>query len=378
MAGAFESLGSNFETAIAGYAEDMSGALIGSLTPIISTCVILYFTLKGYLYMSGRAEGAISDTVITAFKIALISSIALNTGNFISDGIGFINGVEDLLLSALPSSTPLTSVWSSVDELWSNVESGIAAIFNLMSEIDFGFGNIGKALLHGLLLIAVLIAFLAASALLVLASLGVIIVAKLSLVIILGFGPLFLCTLMFPITRAWFDGWLKACLTPVFTMVVMAGLLSLLNTIFQSTMSSLVVKINEAASGNAEAFAPFALAVMTFLIMCLALATLIRAIPTLASGMVGGMGISAVGLGAMLSGASGGALAAANAGKAVLGYAVHNKALAQNSMSHLGSSGRVGSFAAGQAAGLTTAIAGTGVRVARTLGSAVMHSKGQP
>ena len=343
MAGAFESLGSNFESAIAGYAEDMSGALIGSLTPIISTCVILYFTLKGYLYMSGRAEGAISDTVITAFKIALISSIALNTGNFISDGIGFINGVEDLLLSALPSSTPLTSVWSSVDELWSNVESGIAAIFNLMSEIDFGFGNIGKALLHGLLLIAVLIG-----------------------------------TLMFPITRSWFDGWLKACLTPVFTMVVMAGLLSLLNTIFQSTMSSLVVKINEAASGNAEAFAPFALAVVTFLIMCLALATLIRAIPTLASGMVGGMGISAVGLGAMLSGASGGVLAAANAGKAVLGYAVHNKALAQNSMSHLGSSGRVGSFAAGQAAGLTTAIAGTGVRVARTLGSAVMHSKGQP
>ena len=340
MAGAFESLGSNFESAIAGYAEDMSGALIGSLTPIISTCVILYFMLKGYLYMSGRAEGAISDTVITAFKIALISSIALNTGNFISDGIGFINGVEDLLLSALPSSTPLTSVWSSVDELWSNVESGSAALLKLISEIDIGISNIGKALLHGILLVAVLIAFIAASALLVLASLGVIIVAKLSLVIILGFGPLFLCTLMFPITRAWFDGWLKACLTPIFTMVVMA--------------------------------------VVTFLIMCLALATLIRAIPTLASGMVGGMGISAVGLGAMLSGASGGVLAAANAGKAVLGYAVHNKALAQNSMSHLGSSGRVGSFAAGQAAGLTTAIAGTGVRVARTLGSAVMHSKGQP
>ena len=145
MAGAFESLGTNFESAIAGYAEDMSSALIGSLSPIISTCVILYFTLKGYLYMSGRAEGAISDTVITAFKIALISSIALNTGNFVAYGIGFIDGVEELLLGALPSSTPITSIWSSVDELWSNVQSGIAAIFNLMSEIDFGFGNIGKA-----------------------------------------------------------------------------------------------------------------------------------------------------------------------------------------------------------------------------------------
>lgn len=377
----FESLGSNFETMIAGYAEDMSGALIGSLSPIISTCVILYFTLKGYLFMSGRAEGAITDTVITAFKIALISSIALNTGNFISDGIGFINGVEDLLLGVLPSSIPVSSIWGAVDQLWSNVADGVAALWQLMSEVDFGLSNFGKAFLYGLMLFVVLATFIFAAAFLTLASLGVIIVAKLSLVIILGFGPLFLCTLMFPITRTWFDGWLKACLTPVFTMVVMAGVLSLLNTIFQSSVGSLVNKISAVNAGSLNVFAPLALAVVTFLIMCLALATLIRAIPTLASGMVGGMGISAVGLGAMLSGASGGLLAGTNASKAFLGYAAHNKALAQNSMAHLGTSGRVGSFTAGQAAGLTTAIVGftgkTGVRVARTLGAAVMHSKGQ-
>lgn len=373
----FESLGTHFETSIAGYAEEISGALIGSLSPIISTCVILYFTLKGYLYMSGRAEGAITDTVITAFKIALISSVALNTGTFVSEGIGFINGAEDLLLGVLPSSTPVSSVWASVDNLWQNVQTGLASLFALLEQVEFGISNFGRALVYSGMLLGVMGLFLFAAAFLTLASLGVIIVAKLSLVIILGFGPLFLCTLMFPITRTWFDGWLKACMTPVFTMVVMAGILTLLSNIFQDCMTSLAAKIDSFAAQGSEGFAPMALSVVTFLIVSVALATLVRAVPTLAAGMVGGMSLSAVGLGAMLSGAAGGTLSGVNSGKAVLGYAAHSKSLAQSSMSQLGSGGRVGSFTTGQTIGLATGIGSfvghTSIRAVRALNSALHH-----
>ena len=90
--GPFAEFGSNIETMVAGFAESTSASVIAQISPIIFTGVVLYFTLKGWMFLTGRADGAISDSVISAFKIALVSFMALNAGNFVSFGIGFISG----------------------------------------------------------------------------------------------------------------------------------------------------------------------------------------------------------------------------------------------------------------------------------------------
>ena len=61
---AIESVGTMLEEGVAGYAEQISGALITSISPVIFTGVSLYFLLKGWMFLTGRAEGAIADTVI--------------------------------------------------------------------------------------------------------------------------------------------------------------------------------------------------------------------------------------------------------------------------------------------------------------------------
>lgn len=280
------------EDGISGYAEQISGALITNLSPVIFTCVSLYFLLKGFMFLTGRAEGAIADTVITAFKVALISMVGLNTGNFVSYGIGFINGAESLLMSVLPESP--ASCWTALDTLWSTIGDGVLAIWEMISKLDWD--EIGFAFL----LVLMLFAFFIAGAFLTLAGLGVFIIAKLSLVVILGFGPLFICCLMFPVTKTWFDGWLKAVMTNVFTVILLAAVISLVSTVFEERVAKIseVFSMDFADGGAADILT----ALFTFIIVCFGLATLVKAVPSLAAGVTGGIGMGAVGLGQILRG----------------------------------------------------------------------------
>ena len=344
---AIESVGTMLEEGVSGYAEQISGALITNISPVIFTGVSLYFLLKGWMFLTGRAEGAIADTVITAFKIALISMIGLNTGNFVSYGIGFINGAESLLMSVLPDSP--SSCWASLDKLWGTIEDGVTAIWNMFSKLDWN--DVGYAFL----LVLMLFAFFIAGAFLTLAGLGVFIIAKLSLVVILGFGPLFICCLMFPVTKSWFDGWLKACMTNIFTVVLLAAVISLVSTVFESRVG----KISEVLSGDLidGGASDILTALFTFIIVCFGLATLVKAVPGLASGVTGGVGLGAVGLGQMLKGMGRGTAELAK------GAAVTSKVLGKMA----GTAGH-GTVTAGR--GLIAAENAVGIRAVRAINAA--------
>lgn len=301
---AFETVGTMIEDNIASYSSDISSALISNIAPIMMTGVTLYFLLKGWMFLTGRAEGAISDTVITAFKVALVSMVGLNAGNFVAWGLGFINGAESLLMSTLPGGS--TTAWGALDTLWGQIAGVLKAFFKLLG--DFGITTIGYALLTVLLTLL----FLVAAAFLTLAALGILIVTKICLVIVSGFGPLFICMLMFPVTRTWFDGWLKSCMTYVFTMVMIAAVISLVSELFGQRLEAFENILDGVTNDTIKdgGAAEFLGGTFTFIIVCTALATLVKAVPSLASGIVGGIGMGAVGLGAMLRGAGSGATSA--------------------------------------------------------------------
>ena len=297
----FSDTGKQIETQIGDFSSLLSSALISNLMPVITTCVILYFTLKGWMFLTGRAQGAISDTVISAFKITLIAFIGLNTGNFINLGIGTINSLESFLISSLPRGVGTS--WSMIDKLWESVGDSFFSMFDVFKV--FGVTDIGYALLWAFIFII----FALVGAGLTTAALGVLVMAKISLVIVVGFGPLFICTLMFPLTRSWFDGWLKACLTYIFTLVIMAALVSLVIIIFQGQLEIIYNKAKMVTTnGSVTALPALVAQVLSFLIIIVALASMIKMIPSMAAGVVGGVAMQAVGLGAMLTGTSAGAL----------------------------------------------------------------------
>lgn len=349
----FEKIGNEIETNISTFSSDLSSALISNLMPIISVSVILYFTLKGWLFLSGRAQGAISDTVITAFKIALVAFIGLNTGNFITLGIGTINSLEGFLINSLPFSSATS--WAMVDQLWKSIANSIQGLVAVFSQ--FSFDEIGYALLWAI----VFVIYLVIAAGLTTAALGVLIMAKISLVLVVGFGPLFICALMFPITRSWFDGWLKSCLTYIFTLVMMSALISLVILIFQGQLEKIQDLVSSVNNGGNGSITILIVRIFGFLIICVALASMIKMIPSMAAGIVGGVAMQAVGLGAMLTGTSAGALNIAMASSLGVGQLSRSTGLSQAASNYfqgrsatgkaLSSEGGLGAYAVGAAAG---------------------------
>lgn len=330
----FEKLGIEIESYISNFSTDLSTTLIANLFPIISTCVILYLTLKGYLFLSGRAQGAISDTVITAFKIAIIAYIGLNTGNFINFGLGTLNSFESFLASSLPISS--STSWAMIDQLWLSIVDSVSGFMSIISKL--GISNIGFAFL----VVFIFIIYLFIAAILTTSALGVLIMAKISLILVSGFGPLFICLLMFPLTRSWFDGWLRACLTYIFTLVMMAALISLVIIIFEKQIQEIVTHLNSTNLGEKAAGTNLIIKIFGFLIICLALTSLIKMVPAMAAGIVGGVAMQAVGLGAMLTSTSAGAVNLSMAATLGAGHLSRSNTLKNVATSYLNGNSALG------------------------------------
>lgn len=287
---AFAAFGSGIESQIAGIAESTSTSLISSIYPIIVIALTIYFIARAWSIMLGSRD-SLGGLILTCVKIGFIAWIGLSSGRFIAYAIGGVSGLENLLLSALPNAT--ASSWAAIDGLWESTAKGVAALWELIG--TFGVTRFGEEMLLAVSVITMTIL----GVLLTSAALGVILTAKVSLVLILGFGPIFVCSLMFKATSGFFHSWLHAVLSTVMTLVL-AGAVILL---FTGVFSDRIDRISElaSASGDSDTFGVWIQLGIT-LVVTLTASSIVRLTPSLAAGIVGGHSMQAAGLGQMVAG----------------------------------------------------------------------------
>ncbi|WP_251451613.1 type IV secretion system protein [Parasutterella muris] len=346
MSGVFATFGEGIRSSLTNFAEAASGQIASEIAIVVYTGVLLYFMIRAYLLMTGRIEGAIPDLVTQCAKIVLIAFFALNAGNFATYVIPAVYGVENMLLGALSTAAGLADLnncWSIVDMTWESFMKGVSAIQNIWSKLSWGVFGDSMALIAFVLAMLVLIFFV--SIYFMFFAVGYLMLYEIFLVMGLSFGPLFICTLMFPATRSWFDGWLRAIICWVFTLVAIAGMLCLLDGIFTTNIDELTLAAEEAQA--AKNFSTLSLKLATFSVIVLAVATVVKSIPSFASGITGGVALQAASVAGMFS--SVGRTMAAATGGAILGYgaATHNDELREKARNILGSGGltNTGSFA---------------------------------
>ena len=287
---AFAAFGSGIESQIAGIAESTSTSLISSIYPIIVIALTIYFIARAWSIMLGSRD-SLGGLILTCVKIGFIAWIGLSSGRFIAYAIGGVSGLENLLLSALPNAP--ASSWAAIDGLWESTAKGVAALWELIG--TFGVTRFGEEMLLAVSVITMTIL----GVLLTSAALGVILTAKVSLVLILGFGPIFVCSLMFKATSGFFHSWLHAVLSTVMTLVL-AGAVILL---FTGVFSDRIDRISElaSASGDSDTFGVWIQLGIT-LVVTLTASSIVRLTPSLAAGIVGGHSMQAAGLGQMVAG----------------------------------------------------------------------------
>ena len=331
MAGTFETSGNQVRNTLAGFANSVSGEIISSISPIVYTGIMLYFFVRAYQITTGRAEGAIPDLVTQCVKIVLVAFFGLNAANFVTYVIPAVYGIENLLLNAISHATTASDInnaWGAADQTWQTFMNGFQAIYNIWSNSSWSVWSIGESIATSLFIILLMVLMLVVCIYFMFFAVGYLLLYEIFLVMGLAFGPLFICTLMFTVTRTWFDGWLRAVVCWAFTLVAVAGTLSLINGIFAERIDQ-ITEFAIAAEGGKD-YGVLLVNLGVFAVVVLALATVVKSIPTFAAGLTGGVALQAASVAGMLQ--SFGRTMAAVTGGAMLGYAggMYGRANAQD------------------------------------------------
>ena len=331
MAGTFETFGNQVRNTLAGFANSVSGEIISSISPIVYTGIMLYFFVRAYQITTGRAEGAIPDLVTQCVKIVLVAFFGLNAANFVTYVIPAVYGIENLLLNAIfhaTTASDINNAWGAADQTWQTFMNGFQAIYNIWSNSSWSVWSIGESIATSLFIILLMVLMLVVCIYFMFFAVGYLLLYEIFLVMGLAFGPLFICTLMFTVTRTWFDGWLRAVVCWAFTLVAVAGTLSLINGIFAKRIDQ-ITEFAIAAEGGKD-YGVLLVNLGVFAVVVLALATVVKSIPTFAAGLTGGVALQAASVAGMLQ--SFGRTMAAVTGGAMLGYAggMYGRANAQD------------------------------------------------
>lgn len=331
MAGTFETFGNQVRNTLAGFANSVSGEIISSISPIVYTGIMLYFFVRAYQITTGRAEGAIPDLVTQCVKIVLVAFFGLNAANFVTYVIPAVYGIENLLLNAISNTVPggnINNAWGAADATWDTFMTGFSAIYNIWSKSSWSVWSIGESIATSLFILLLMGLMLFVSIYFMLFAVGYLLLYEIFLVMGLAFGPLFICSLMFTVTRTWFDGWLKAVVCWAFTLVAVAGTLLLIDNIFSARIQQ-IVDFAEAAEGGKD-FGVLLVNLGVFAVVVLAIATVVKSIPSFAAGLTGGVALQAASVAGMLQGF--GRTMAAVTGGAMLSYAggMYGRANAQD------------------------------------------------
>lgn len=331
MAGTFEAFGNQVRGTMAGFANSVSGEIISSISPIIYTGIMIYFFARAYQITTGRAEGAIPDLVTQCVKIVLVAFFGLNAANFVTYVIPAVYGIENLLLNAISHATTASDInnaWGAADQTWQTFMNGFQAIYNIWSNSSWSVWSIGESIATSLFIILLMVLMLVVCIYFMFFAVGYLLLYEIFLVMGLAFGPLFICTLMFTVTRTWFDGWLRAVVCWAFSLVAVAGTLSLINGIFAERIDQ-ITEFAIAAEGGKD-YGVLLVNLGVFAVVVLALATVVKSIPTFAAGLTGGVALQAASVAGMLQ--SFGRTMAAVTGGAMLGYAggMYGRANAQD------------------------------------------------
>ena len=320
MAGTFEAFGNQVRGTMAGFANSVSGEIISSISPIIYTGIMIYFFARAYQITTGRAEGAIPDLITQCVKIVLVAFFGLNAANFVTYVIPAVYGIENLLLNAISHATTgggISNAWGAADQTWETFMRGFQAIYNIWSNSSWSVWSIGESIATSLFIILLMVLMLVVSIYFMFLAVGYLLLYEIFLVMGLAFGPLFICTLMFTVTRTWFDGWLRAVVCWAFTLVAVAGTLMLINRIFLERVQQ-VSDFASAAEGGKD-YGVLLVNLGVFAVVVLAIATVVKSIPSFAAGLTGGVALQAASVAGMLQ--SFGRTMAAVTGGAMLGYA---------------------------------------------------------
>lgn len=275
----YEDTFAKLNNALTNYVGDVSGDVIGAISGVAYSMLMIYVMLWGWTMLRGMISEPITDGVTRIVRLAVIVGIALNVGRYSTYIATFLWNTPDAMASVVASgyADPESNV-QFLDGLMSRLFDLGSAYYEAAFASSGMFPDFGFLAAAFLIWIAAVVATAYAAFLLAL--------SKMALAILLGIGPIFVLLLMFEGTKRFFEAWLGQALNYVFLVILTAGAIKLMLTI--------IVQYLNAAAGNTMA-SPTIEQALPAIVMCLISALVMMQLPSIASALGGGVAISTLG-----------------------------------------------------------------------------------
>lgn len=260
----FSDLYTFFDASVATVITSGTTNMIALISPLIAAGFGLYVMLVVASYWKGSNDEAIMDFVFRMMAWCTIITFGLNISVYQMYVVPFVNGLGDDLAGVIGPH------YSSASALDTMTNAFLDAFIKLYNDAD--------GIKQTMFAVAAIISVSLFAGAFMVVAIAYIILAKLALGILIAIGPLFIATALFPATRELFKNWTGQCLNYAFLVMLFSfaaqieiGMISGLIPA-ELSMSSLFM-IN------------LVCAVMVFVSLNL---------PSLASSLAGGIGISSM------------------------------------------------------------------------------------
>lgn len=201
----------SFDNSVLATINTGSANLISLISPLAAAGFSLYVLLVMLSYWRGNNDQPIVDFFIRMMGWAAVLTAGMNIGYYSEYVVPFFNGVGDQIAQALTGSA---SSATALDTLLNAYLNSILSVWQGIEPYQIGVMVEAAAITCCTLLVG--IPFLGVAA-------AYIILAKFALGLLLALGPMFVVSALFPATRRFFEAWVGQCLNYAFLTALFAA-----------------------------------------------------------------------------------------------------------------------------------------------------------
>lgn len=285
---------------LAGTISSTASAVIGAITPVATTLLMIYIALWAWSMARGMITEPITDGATRIVYLAIVIAIALSVGyysGFLSDWLW--NSPEAMANIIAPGNDPMSSM---------NFLDGMFATYNQYASKWVVAAEQNKIAVfpHPLYYLVAILIWIAAILFTGFAA-ALMVLAKIMLAILLGIGPIFVLSLIFQSTRKFFETWLGQCLNFVFMVILIAGLFAIVGDVITQAIADQVAGISAVVDNNPSvpipvinpATAPSLIPAMGILAVTAICFIVLLQVPSVAAALGGGVAIGTMGAAGM-------------------------------------------------------------------------------
>lgn len=271
----FEPLFDKVDTATASFVSDISSNAIATVTPFVTAGLTLSFITYAILIIRGTVDMPILDFLGRAIRISLVAGVALAGGIYQSDLAGVITALpNDMAVKLISDPVDGSTAANLIDNA---AEKGFTAAGKAFQKAGFFEDN---GLIYGLFGIIIMLA----TAVFVAIGGAFVLLAKVALALLAGLGPLFILGLLWPPTVRFFEMWLGQVINYGLVVVLFSAVFGFMVSIYTGFVGG--IKFEEGMN--------IAYSLGGSLILSVAMILILLQIPSIASGLAGGVSMGYV------------------------------------------------------------------------------------